>query len=305
MGEVATRTPSQEIAAALRGDLFKKEIADALPDKRLADRFIRAALTAVNQNPELVTVDRNSLFQSVIRCAQDGLLPDGREAALVIFSGRDGKKAQYLPMIGGYRKIAAKHGITLNAFVVYANDEFEYTLGENPHVHHKPPKLGEDRGDPIGAYAVATYEDGRMVCPPEVMDKAQIEQVRGVSRAKDSQYGPWAQWWDRMARKTVARLLFKQLPLGDLDDIDARIAAAADDEADLPQPARMTVDEADVSARIGEARPVTDGGPVDVIEQEPVEVEDDPAAGDEPKGFAAMVPKGVRGSTSTRAKAGA
>lgn len=295
MGEVATRTPTQELIAQVRGDQFLQEVEKALPGGILAERFVRVTETAIRQTPELVTVDRASLFQSVIRCAQDGLLPDGREAALVIFNDRrEGKKAQYLPMIGGYRKIAAKHGITLNAFVVFAKDEFEYTLGEDPHVHHKPPKLGEDRGLPIGAYAVATYSDGRMVCPPEVMDKAAIEQVRDVSRAKDSEYGPWVKWWDRMARKTVARLLFKQLPLGDLDEVDARIAAAADDEADLPAPARMTVDEADVAARIGEARPHDDGGPVDEIEQDAVEVSDEPVG--ERSQFEAMVPKAARGS---------
>jgi hypothetical protein len=35
--------------------------------------------------------------------------------------------------------------------------------------------------------------------------------VRAVSRSKNS--GPWTQWWDEMARKTVVRRLSKYLPL--------------------------------------------------------------------------------------------
>ena len=45
----------------------------------------------------------------------------------------------------------------------------------------------------------------------EVMNKAEIEKVRNVSRAKGS--GPWTTWWDQMARKTVMRRLSKYLPM--------------------------------------------------------------------------------------------
>ena len=45
----------------------------------------------------------------------------------------------------------------------------------------------------------------------EVMNKAEIEKVRNVSRAKGS--GPWTMWWVQMARKTVMRRLSKYLPM--------------------------------------------------------------------------------------------
>lgn len=271
--DVATRSPIQELTAAIRGDQFLEQVRLALPGGTSADRFVRATVTALNQNPVLVTVDRASFFNAVLKCAQDGLLPDGREATIVEVKDKNvGKAAAYWPMIGGYRKIAADHGITLNAFVVYQNDEFDYTLGEAPHVHHKPPRLGEDRGEPIGAYAVATFADGRMVCPPEVMSVQEIEKVRAVSRAAKSEYGPWVNWWDQQARKTVARRLFKQLPLRDLDEVASRIVAAADDEADLPASNGMTAEEANVHAQIGSARAPEGDGPDDsVVDGEVVE----------------------------------
>jgi hypothetical protein len=49
-----------------------------------------------------------------------------------------------MPMIGGYRKIAAKHGITLVADVVRENDAFDWTRMP-PRIEHKPA-LG-DRGE--------------------------------------------------------------------------------------------------------------------------------------------------------------
>jgi recombination protein RecT len=43
------------------------------------------------------------------------------------------------------------------------------------------------------------------------MSRAEIEQVRAVSRSKDG--AAWSQWWGEMARKTVLRRLIKRLPL--------------------------------------------------------------------------------------------
>jgi len=47
----------------------------------------------------------------------------------------------------------------------------------------------------------------------EVMNRQEIERVRATSKASGSTW--WTDWYDRMAEKTVARKLFKALPLGD------------------------------------------------------------------------------------------
>jgi hypothetical protein len=62
------------------------------------------------------------------------------------------------------------------------------------------------------------------------MDIAAIERVRKVSRASGSSSGPWVQWWDEMARKTVFRRLSKWLPL----DAEADELMRRDDEAGTP-----------------------------------------------------------------------
>lgn len=208
--EIAQRTPQQKLVAQIRSDESRAQIAAALEGTGVpAVRFVRVAITAINENPELVTADRASLLTALVKCAQDGLLPDGREAAFVLF----GKKATYMPMIGGFRKIAAEHGWSLFTAVVYANDTFDYQLGEKPELTHKPTRLGEDRGAPIGAYAIAEHRDGRRML--EVMDAAEIGRVRATSKSKDR--GPWVEWPDRMAEKTAGRRLFKQLPLDERD----------------------------------------------------------------------------------------
>lgn len=258
MSEIAKRTPMQELVSSIRGEQFKQQVAMALPGGITPDRFVRVTVTALNQAPELVACERGTLFSAVIKCAQDGLLPDGREAALVKF----GETATYMPMIGGLRKIAAKHGLSLAAYVVHENDEFDYELGIEPRITHKPPKLGDERGEPIGAYAVAT-DKRTSEKYLDVMSRGEIERIRQESKGKNS--GPWQKHWSEMARKTVARRLFKQLPLGDLDDTDASIVEQADIDAVHDGEPHMTVDEANLHATL-RTTPVTDDGPDDTID---------------------------------------
>jgi len=189
---------------------LKVRQASGLPE--LTIKIQRAALTTLQTNPDILkgNVNRPSVYTALIRCAQDGLLPDGREAAFVRF----GTDVVYQPMIGGFRKRAAEHGFSLVAYVVYSEDDFDYGFGEKPFVNHRPPKLDLVRGEPIGAYAVATDKHGNRYL--EVMSKQEIEEVRKSSRAASN--GPWVTFWGEMARKTVARRLFKQLPLGAMDE---------------------------------------------------------------------------------------
>lgn len=185
----------------------------ALPAHVTVEKFSRVAMTAIQQNPALQNSDRASLFGAIVRLAQDGLLPDGREAALVMF----GNKVQAMPMIAGVLKKIRQSGevAKISAQVVHENDHFVVSYGFDEDVTHNPPPLDQARGKPIGAYATAVLKDGSRLL--EVMSLEEIEQVRNVSRAKGN--GPWVTWWGEMARKTVMRRLSKRLPMStDLED---------------------------------------------------------------------------------------
>lgn len=253
--EVAKREAT--VLDVVRGDGFRTQVARATPPGMSVERFMRVTETALQQNPDLTRNDQKSLYAAIVRCAQDGLLPDGREAALTIYDG----KVQYLPMIGGLRKRAAEFGIDITAHVVYAVDFFEFELGLEPRLVHVPAPLGAERGEPIGAYAYGTDVKSGHKYGPEVMDKAEIEKVRAVSRAKHAK-APWQTWWSEMARKTVARRLFKSLPLH--DESVNRLLASVDAEFEHP--------EEQVSRDIGlVGPPVDDDGPEDFVEGHVVE----------------------------------
>lgn len=230
----------------LRGQLDARgaEFASALPAHITPAHFIRIALTAISQTPDLLNVDRRSLINSLMRCAQDGLLPDGRQAALVIFKSRErGAIAQYMPMTAGIRKLVQQSGeITrFEQCVVYEHDRFDYRLGDRPHISHIPAI--ENRGKPILVYSIAQFRDGTL--SREIMTVAEIEQVRAVSRAANS--GPWVDWWSEMAKKTIAKRHAKVLPMS--NDSAAVIHRDDNEHTDLPPVTHETASRMPVGER--------------------------------------------------------
>lgn len=256
--DVAVRAPNFETEFTAYAD---RHIATALPAHMPLSRFKRVVLTAVSLSPDLLNAERRSLFTACAKCAADGLVPDNREAALVVFNTKtkDGgweKRVQYLPMIQGILKRARNTGelSSVSAQVVYENDDFDYVLGDEEQMTHKPPKLGMDRGKPIGAYAVAKLKDGTI--QREIMGFAEIEKARAVSRAKDAPSGPWVQWWSEQARKTVARRLFKWLP----NSADLGNLFGDDEGGDMP--ALPMIQAPDAAPQIeGRAEPAVEDAP--------------------------------------------
>jgi recombination protein RecT len=201
----------------------------ALPAHIPVERFLRVVLTAVQNNPDLITADRQSLWNSAMRSAQDGLLPDGREGAIVVYNtkikdgGRDIwiKKAQWMPMVFGILKKVRNSGeiAMVTARVVYGGDKFRYWIDDDgEHVLFEPSDK-PDTNTIQRVFAMAKTKGGELYVEP--LTSADVEKVRAVSRAKDK--GPWVDWWEEMAKKTAIRRLSKRLPMStDLDDLVRR-----------------------------------------------------------------------------------
>lgn len=215
----------RELTAA--GDQFKA----VLPPHVTVERFSRVVLTAISGKPDLMAMDRKALFTACLECAKDGLLPDGKEAALVPFKG----KPKYMPMVRGVIKTIRNSGelSTILANCVFEKDKYRYWVDSTgEHIEHEPQVFG-DRGKMIGVYALATLKDGSVSIEP--LSMSDIEKVRNVSMAKNA--GPWTDWYEEMAKKTAIRRLSKKLPMSsdverviqrddDMYDLDGREAAA-------------------------------------------------------------------------------
>jgi len=216
------------VVQEFRGQLQKMEdqFRAALPPHIPAERFTRVVLTAVQNNPKLLNCTRQSLFNAAMQAAQDGLLPDNREGAIIIFNedddGRKSDTARWLPMVAGIRKKVRNSGALAdwNVQVVHDGDFFDFQLGDAPFIEHKPSMRGGRNRRVIAAYSIATYPDGTK--SREVMNADELEDIRKLSRSKK---GPWSNpiFYPEMCRKTVARLHSKQLPMStDLDTLMRR-----------------------------------------------------------------------------------
>jgi len=236
------QTQQAQLTAQVRHDLQRmaEEFAAVLPPQIPAERFVRTAITAVGMNPNLLRTDRRSLLGACMNAAQDGLLLDGREAVLVIYKN----KTQYMPMVAGILKKVRQSGqiSTIAAHVVYEKDTFDYQLGDDERIYHKPNIL-HDRGKPVAVYCIARTIDGGAF--REVMSTAQVEKIR--MRSPSANNGPWVTDWDEMARVKVIRRLAKYLPSStDLDQVLQR-----DNETD-----GGTVQAVTVGAAAGQLEPL-------------------------------------------------
>lgn len=217
----------------------------ALPPNVSVEAFRNAAIIAVQDNPKIFNCTNDSVFKSLRRLAAAGLVPDGREAALVPFKARiDGNYVdvcQAMPMVFGLIKMARRSGTIadIRAHTVYQKEldegRFEYVIGDEERLTHNPILFGE-KGPMIAAYAIARQTDGTIV--REFMDAASIDMVRRASaaqrvyekgqaaRASDEPIGIWKDWAAEMWKKTVIRRLCKRL---DMSSEDVRHLMDADE----------------------------------------------------------------------------
>ena len=77
------KSPISEVRLQL--DTMVGQFAAVLPKHIPVERFGRVVLTAVQTNPELLNVERRSLWNACMEAAQDGLMPDGRLGVLVVY----------------------------------------------------------------------------------------------------------------------------------------------------------------------------------------------------------------------------
>jgi recombination protein RecT len=208
----------------VRGALTKMapQFKAALPSHVSVEKFQRVVMTALQMTPALLQADRRTLFMAATRAAQTGLLPDGREGAIVSF----GNQAQFMPMVAGIMKLVRNSGeiSTWSVQTVHENDDFTCEFGDSERIEHK--RALRNRGELVGAYSIVTMKDGEK--SREYMDVDEIEAIRKRSRSGNA--GPWKTDYSEMAKKTVVRRHSKRLPMS--TDLDG--ALHEDDELFMP-----------------------------------------------------------------------
>lgn len=213
-------TVIQQVRNAISREETAAGIRATLPSTITFDHFKRVAETAIQTSPDLQTCTPQSLIASCVKCAEMGLLPDGKEAAIVKFNvkvktpqgERWEARAQTIPMIAGLRKHVQQSGEVQwwKAAVVRDGDVFRHVMGDEESLIHEPNYEDGDRDEkPIRFfYAIAKLASGELV--REVMSAKQVDAIRKRSKSKD--HGPWVTDYEEMGKKTVMRRQYKGLP---------------------------------------------------------------------------------------------
>lgn len=190
------------------------EIAKALPSVMTPERFTRITLSALSANPQLAQTTQNSFLGAMMTAAQLGMEPNTPlgQAYLIPFRNKGVLECQFQLGYKGLIDLAYRSGevTTIQAQVVYENDEFEYALGLEPQLKHIPAM--SNRGEPIYFYAVFKTKDGGFGF--EVMSVEDVKlHAQKYSKSFNGAYSPWKTNFEEMAKKTVLKKVLKYAPM--------------------------------------------------------------------------------------------
>jgi recombination protein RecT len=172
------------------------------------NREAQFALQLLYNSEALQKCEPDSIANAVKNVALTGITlnPSLKLAYLVPRKGKCTLDISYMGLI----EIAINSGVVtgMTAEVVHENDFFDFQLGTEKFIKHRPALF--ERGNMICAYAIATIAKSNNK-EFLIMTKDQILKIRKASEASGSAYSPWNTWEESMWKKTVIRQLFKYL----------------------------------------------------------------------------------------------
>lgn len=184
------------------------EIAKALPSVITPERFTRMVLTALSSNDRLAKCEPKSFLGAMMNAAQLGVEPNTPLGMAYLIPY--GNQVQFQLGYKGLIDLAYRSGEveSIQAQIVYENDEFNCEYGLEPKLSHKPAK-GE-RGKPVSVYAMFKTKSGGYSF--EVMSYDECI-AHGKRFSKTFANGPWQTTPEEMCKKTVLKRVLKYAPL--------------------------------------------------------------------------------------------
>jgi recombination protein RecT len=192
--------------------------AAVLPSHVRPQQFLAGFKSAALANPDLMRANTRSVVLACMEAATWGLIPNGRQAAIVVRNNQ----AQFQPMIQGLIALLYRTGrvASIAVEVVYDSDEFDHCDGDTPMIRHK--RSLSLSGQLVAAYSVVTMKDGtKSRC---LMGAAEIERIMRMSpagwdKSRSEPKGMWKNHRDEMWKKTVLHRHCKLLPMEELPQL--------------------------------------------------------------------------------------
>jgi recombination protein RecT len=220
---------------------YMNQIKNFFGDEKQALKFLSSVMSSVQKNTKLLECEPMSVINSFMTMAQLGLMPSdiSGEAFVLPYSVRGVMTAQFqLGYQGLVTLFYRAGGQSIRAEIVRRNDEFS---NENGIIKHKIDifKSNEERGEPIGAYAIAVFNGQEL---SKAMNKKDILAIgEKFSKSWATSFTPWKEVNDPNLwqwKKTVFKQLGKLLPK---NETITKAIAADNEESDLEKPVKSLV----------------------------------------------------------------
>lgn len=230
---------------------MQNEIARALPKHITPDRMARVILTAVRTVPDLARCTQASFAGCVLQCAQLGLEPNTPLGFAYLIPRRNGKASERqkrdvweCTMVIGYQgflELSRRAGVNSYAHAVRQGDVFDYELGLNPTLKHKPGEAADREKKPIThVYAVARTKEFADLPIFVVLSRSQID----ARRARAQTQMIWKSDEEAMTQKTGIRALWKWMP----KTVEMATAESVDEATESGKPLAAAFDPAVTAA---------------------------------------------------------
>jgi len=229
--------PSLEQLFAARG----AELAEVAAQGISVQRLYRTMMLCVQKTPAIAACTAESLYRCMMDAAEVGLEPGGALGLAYLIPYNDTKtgekRCEYQIGYRGYIELARRSGVVshVHPVAVYKDDVFEYEMGLNPILKHKPGLGLRQAKDLTHVYAIAHFKDGPAQF--DVMTRGEIEAIK--ARSKTAGSGPWVTDYAEMAKKTVLRRICKILPRSIA--VKENISVAADGRVHRIDPVGVSV----------------------------------------------------------------
>jgi recombination protein RecT len=193
-------------------------------------QFVQIMLTEVKKSPKMLEAyqqNPSSLFASILHCAEIGLSPSQEvgEFFFIPFKG-------FIKPIIGYKGLCTLILRNQNVKVIYAEtvhrgDDFEWELGLEPKLVHRPKNLVRNSSTLTYVYAIAKLNNGENVF--KVLSVQEIRSIMATMKQANELYFDDTKdpmMW--MPKKTAIKQLSKLLP----KDYYGSTAIAIDDKVE-------------------------------------------------------------------------
>lgn len=211
-GAIAERQNGEKDGELNVAKILATRLERIIPDQHHRDTFVNQVTVMREANQRLANCTPRSIIECMIACGHLDLLPNtAQQYAYIIPYGTE---AQFQLGYKGLIELAFRSGQinSINAELVFEEDEFEVTLGGTRKLIHKPNYF-IDRSDfnrAQAVYATATLANGATTF--HVMTMFEITKIRDTSKAGKGKDSPWTTWPEAMAKKTVIKQFLKLLP---------------------------------------------------------------------------------------------